>query len=170
MIFHGTHRYPDALGRGIRLCLRLGVVPVFVPPRETGFQAMIEGYNGWWQAKAWSRFQHQDLKDLQGHSARYVRALLKRPAARAEADPGRRPSPGDWKLNLKKRPGGQLVYLRRSNGPRAVDLLGQAWPLGQTWPGRLVRCEVDLGHDKVRFFTLRRKEPPSQPQILEVDY
>jgi len=36
MIFHGTHRYPDALGRVIRLCLSLSVVPVFVPPRETG--------------------------------------------------------------------------------------------------------------------------------------
>ena len=58
MIFHGTHRYPDALGRVIRLCLSLGVVPVLVPPRETGFQAMIESYNGWWQAKVWSRFQH----------------------------------------------------------------------------------------------------------------
>src|SRR4051794_24867706 len=44
MIFHGTHRYPDALGRVIRLCLSLGVVPVFVPPREMGFQAMIESY------------------------------------------------------------------------------------------------------------------------------
>ena len=38
MIFHGTHRYPDALGRVIRLCLSLGVVPVLVPPRETGFR------------------------------------------------------------------------------------------------------------------------------------
>ena len=47
MIFQGTHRYPDALGRVIRLCLSLGVVPVFVPPREMGFQAMIESYNGW---------------------------------------------------------------------------------------------------------------------------
>src|SRR3954451_2059219 len=42
MIFHGTHRYPDALGRVVRVCLSLGVGPVFVPPRETGFQAMID--------------------------------------------------------------------------------------------------------------------------------
>ena len=34
MIFHGTPRYPDALGRVIRLCLSLDVVPVFVPPRR----------------------------------------------------------------------------------------------------------------------------------------
>ncbi len=170
MIFHGTHRYPDALGRVLRLCLSLDVVPVLVPPRETGFQAMIESYNGWWQAKVWSRFQHANLEDLQGHSQKYVVALRKQRAARIEAAPDRRPFPANWKLDLKKRPRGRLVYLRRSTGNSAVILLGQTWPLGQVWPNRLVRCEVDLGQDKIRFVGLRRKEPTCQPQILEVDY
>src|SRR5271157_3497455 len=170
MIFHGTHRYPDALGRVLRLCLSLDVVPVLVPPRETGFQAMIESYNGWWQTKVWSRFQHQDLEDLQGHSQRYVTALRKQRTARIEAAPDRRGFPVGWKLNLKKRPGGRLVYLRRSNGNSEVALLGQLRPLGQVWPNRLVRCEVDLDQDKIRFFTLRRKDPATQPQIREVDY
>jgi hypothetical protein len=170
MTFQGTHRYPEALGRIIRVCLSLGVVPVFVPPRETGFQAMIESYNGWWQAKVWSRFRHAHLEDLRGHSQRYVQALRRQRAARIEAAPDRRAFPGAWKLDLKKRPRGRLAYLRRSNGSSAVTLLGQTWPLGQVWPNRLVRCEVDLDHDKIRFFTLRRKEPTSQPQILEVDY
>jgi hypothetical protein len=170
MIFQGTHRYPDALGRIIRLCLSLDVVPVFVPPRETGFQAMIESYNGWWQTKVWSRFQHANLEDLHGHSQKYVAALRKQRAARIEAAPDRRPFPANWKLDLKKRPRGRLVYLRRSNGDSAVSLLGQSWPLGQVWPNRLVRCDVDLDKNQIHFFTLRRKEPTSQPQILEVDY
>lgn len=170
MIFHGTHRYPDALGRVIRLCLSLGVVPVLVPPRATGFQAMIESYNNWWQVRVWARFQHQNLEDLQGHSQKYVAAVRRQRAARIEAAPDRRAFPGDWKLNLKKRPSGCLVYLRRSNPRSEVALLGQTWPLGQVWPNRLVRCEVDLEKDKIRFFILRRKDPTSQPQILEVDY
>jgi hypothetical protein len=170
MIFHGTHRYPDALGRVIRLCLSLGVVPVLVPPRETGFQAMIESYNGWWQTKVWSRFEHRDLADLQGHSQKYVTALRKQRAARIEAAPDRRVFPAGWKLNLKKRPSGRVVYLRRSTGNSEVLLMGETWPLGQVWPNRLVRCEVDLDKDKIRFFTLRRKDPVSQPQIREVDY
>ena len=164
------HLPPDALGRVIRLCLSLDVVPVFVPPRETGFQAMIESYNGWWQAKVWSRFQHANLEDLQGHSQRYVTALVRQRAARIETAPDRRAFPGDWKLNLKKRPHGRMVYLRRTNGVSEVTLLGHSWPLGQLWPNRLVRCDVDLNKNKIRFFTLRRKEPASQPQILEVDY
>jgi hypothetical protein len=170
MIFHGTHRYPDALGRVLRVCLSLGVVPVLVPPRETGFQAMIESYNGWWQAKVWSRFAHANLDDLLGHSQRYVAALRQQRAARLEAGPDRRAFPASWKLDLKKRPTGRLVYLRRSNPNSEVILLGKTWALGQVWPNRLVRCEVDLDSDKIRFFTLRRKEPTSQPQILEVDY
>ena len=170
MIFHGTHRYPDALGRVLRLCLSLAVVPVLVPPRETGFQAMIESYNGWWQSKVWSRFQHANLADLQGHSQRYVAALRKQRAARIDAGPDRRAFPAGWKFTLKKRPSGRLVYLRRSNPNSEVTLLGKTWPLGQVWPNRLLRCEVDLDKDKIRFFTLRRKEPTSQPQILEVDY
>jgi transposase-like protein len=170
MIFQGTHRYPDALGRVIRLCLSLEVVPVFVPPRETGFQAMIESYNGWWQTKVWSRFHHANLENVQGRSRKYVAALLKQRAARLEAAPDRRAFPANWKLDVKKRPRGRLVFVRRSNGSSEVTLLGRNWPLGQVWPNRLVRCEVDLDKDKIRFFTLRRKEPTSQPQVLEVDY
>jgi hypothetical protein len=170
MIFHGTHRYPDALGRVIRLCLSLEVVPVLVPPRETGFQAMIESYNGWWQSKVWSRFEHRSLADLQSHSQKYVTALRQQRAARIEAAPDRRAFPVGWKLQLKKRPSGRVVYLRRSNGNSEVLLLGETWPLGQVWPNRLVRCEVDLDKDKIRFFTLRRKDPTSHPQIREVDY
>ena len=96
-------------------------------------------------------------------------ALRQQRAARIEAAPDRRAFPADWKLNLKKRPTGRLVYLRRSNPSSEVSLLGETWSLGQVWPNRLVRCEVDLDKDKIRFYTLRRKDPTSQPKILEVD-
>jgi hypothetical protein len=169
-IFQGTHRWPDALGRVIRLCLNLKVVPVFVPPAEMGFQAMIESYNGWWQTRVWSRFVHPDLDALQQRSARHVQALRRHRAARLEAAPPRRPFPPGWQFQPRKRPSGRVVYLRRSNGQSEVTVLGQAWPLGEVWPHRLVRAEVDLDSNKIRFFRLRRREPASQPQILEVDY
>ena len=92
-IFQGTHRGPDAVGRVIRLCLSRSVVPVFVPPAERGFQAMSESYNGWWQGRVWSRFQHPDLDALHKRSLRQVQALRRHRAARLEAAPGRRPFP-----------------------------------------------------------------------------
>src|SRR5262249_13963584 len=70
-IFQGAHQHPDVVGRVMRLCLGLGVVPVFAPPRETGFQAAIENFNGRWQAKVWARFTHESLDQLRGRSDRY---------------------------------------------------------------------------------------------------
>ena len=169
-VFQGTHRYPDTLGRVIRTCLSLGVVPVFVPPHEMGFQAMIESYNGWWQTKVWTRFEHNDLRQLQERSRKYVAAVRRQRADRIEAAPSRRQFPDDWKLNLRKRPQGHVIYIRRSNPNSEVFVLGRAWPLGMVWPNRLVRCEVDLNRDKICFFPLRRKDPTYQPMVLEVDY
>src|SRR3954451_7034931 len=63
-IFQGPHAHPDVIGRVSRLCLGLGVVPVLVPPREPGFQAAIEAYNGQSQAKVWARFTHGSLVEV----------------------------------------------------------------------------------------------------------
>lgn len=170
MIFQGTHRYPDALGRVIRTCLGLGVTPVFVPPREMGFQAAIESYNGWWQARVWLRFHHASLADLCDRSGRHVTALRRHRLARIEAAPARRPFPAEWKLDLQARPQGRLIYLRRADGQGGVEVLGQRWQVSKSWPHRLVRVEVDLTGERLRFYTLRRREPKSQPLVLEVPY
>src|SRR5262249_54370303 len=74
-IFQGTHTHPDVIGRVMRLCLSLEVIPVFVPPREMGFQAMIESYNGQWQAKVWARFTHGPFAQPRGRPGRCVAAV-----------------------------------------------------------------------------------------------
>src|SRR5207248_8656513 len=123
-VFEGPQIHPDTIGRVARACMSLGVVPVFVPPRETGFQAAIEGFNGLWQAKVWARFQHPSLEALRAQSARYVAAHRQRAAARIEAAPGRRPFPRGWHLKLQTHPQGRLVFLRRSNAHGEVQWLG----------------------------------------------
>jgi hypothetical protein len=55
--FHGV----DSVGQVIRFCLSLGVTPVFAPPRETGFQASVERYNGQWQKSVWERFRFKKI-------------------------------------------------------------------------------------------------------------
>lgn len=169
-IFEGPQIHPDTIGRVARACLSVGVVPVFVPPRETGFQAAIEGFNGLWQAKVWTRFQHASLEGLQAQSARYVAAHRQRAAARIEAAPERRPFPRGWRLDLQAHPQGRLIFLRRSNGQGEVQLLGRAFAVDPLWQYRLVRAEVDLKARRVRFYTLRRRAPDRQPLVNEAAY
>src|SRR5437764_8392555 len=88
--FSGPHQHKNSIGRVIRLCLSLGVVPVFAPPREHGLQNGIESYNGLWQAKVWCRFEYTGLAQLQEQSRKYVAANRNRQAVRIESAPARR--------------------------------------------------------------------------------
>jgi transposase-like protein len=167
-IFQGPHTHPDVVGRVSRLCLGLGVVPVFVPPREPGFQAAIENYNGSWQVKVWGRFAHADLDALADRSRRHVAALRRHRADRIEAAPPRSAFPRHWRLNLQARLKGRMVYVRRTDAEGRAEVLGRAFEVDRHWAHRLVRAEVDLDAGKIRFYRLRRREPGDQPLLKEV--
>ena len=136
-IFQGPHTHPDVIGRVSRLCLGLGVIPVFVVPHEFGFQSAIENSNGTWQAKVWARFEHGSLPDLQGRSQRYVTALRRHRADRIESAPRRRAFPKRWRLDLQSRPRGQIIYVRRTSVVGAVEVLGRSFEVDQHWLNRL---------------------------------
>jgi hypothetical protein len=163
-IFAGAHARADTFGRVIRLCLSLGVTPVFAPPRETGFQAAVENYNGRWQAKVWARFTHDALASVTRRSDRFVAAARLRSAARIEAAPPRRPFPKGWALDLQTLRG-RVIFLRRSDASGRVSLLGHTFDVDQNWANRLVRAEVDLDEKRIRFHALRRREPSWQPLL-----
>jgi transposase-like protein len=169
-VFQGAHHHPDSIGRVSRLCLALGVIPVFTPPQETGFQAAIENFNGRWQAKVWTRFTHASRQALQAQSAKFVTAGRRRAAARIDQAPQRQPFPEDWKLNLQKPPQGCLIFLRRTSEKGNATVLGHTFPVDPHWAHRLVRAEVDLTNTCIRFHALRRRDPTYQPILKEVPY
>jgi hypothetical protein len=168
--FTGPRQRADAIGRVIRMCLSLDVTPVFAVPTEHGFQAAIESFNGRWQDKVWSRFEHRSLQDLNTRSAKYIAATRSRAAARIESAPSRRPIPKRWRLNLQKHPQGKIIYLRRTNDKGYVSVLGHSFDIDPHWLHRLVRVEVDLDADQLRVFALRRREPTSQPLLKQLPY
>lgn len=168
-IFQGAHQYVDAVGRISRVCLALGVVPVFAAPREHGFQNAIEGFNGLWQSKVWRRFHFPDIASVEAASARYVTAYRAKTACRQDSI-HRRDFPRRFKINLRTPLAGTMIYLRRSNDRGDVDLLGRRFCADKHWCHRLVRCEVDFTQQCIRFYALRRRDPESQPLLCELPY
>lgn len=168
--FTGPRQHPDAVGRVSRMCLSLDVTPVFVVPTEYGFQAAIESFNGRWQAKVWSRFEHRSLRELKTRSDKYIAAARSRHAARIESAPPRRPFPQRWRLNLQKHPQGKIIYIRRTNDQGRISVLGHTFAVDRHWLHRLVRAEVDLNTDRLRVFALRRRESTDQPLLKELPY
>jgi hypothetical protein len=167
--FHGTHRWPNS-GQVVRTCLSLGVVPVFVPPREPGFQAAIESYNGRWQAKVWTRFQHPSLAALQEQSAKYLDAHRQRSVLRREGAPSRATFPDPWHRNLDLPDHGHVIFLRRTDQRGCAKLLGHSFSIDPLWPHRLVRGELDLHASLIHFYALRRREPDQQPLLAQTSF
>jgi len=158
-VFQGPHQFPDVFGRVMRLCLSLGVIPVFAPPRETGFQADIESFNGRWIVGVWKRFQFSRLTQVDLRSRKYIAAKRRKSASRIQEAPPRRPFPAHWRLDLQAPLKGMVIFLRRTDEQGRVTLLHHTYHVSPDWCSRLVRAEVDLDRHEIRFYALRRREP-----------
>jgi hypothetical protein len=170
-IFTGGAGHPDILGSVIRLCLALGVTPVFAPIREHGLQNAIEGTNARYQAKVWRRFHHDSLAALKARALAYEAAANNKNAASIGEAPARTPFPGNLRcLTLPARPKGIVIYIRRTTGQGNVEVLGRTYQVSKLWTHRLVRCEVDLDRSNIRFYGLRRAAPDVQPLLRQVPY
>jgi len=169
-IFQGSHRASDSVGRIVRLCLTLGITPVFAPPREPGFQNAIEGFNALWQAKAWRRNHVSDIEHLQRVSAAYIAAYRSKVACRIDAAPPRTRFPKNFKLDLQAPLTGKAIYIRRTTDAGQVTLLGRVLAVDSKWIRRLVRCEVDFSSHCIHFYGLRRREPGAHPLLRTTEY
>src|SRR5262249_18019968 len=128
---------------------------------STGTSSRSSGRN------AWAQFHQASVGEVVEQSGRYVAALRRQQAARVEAAPARHPFPSGWQFDPGARPCGRLIYLRRTDEVRVVEVLGRRWRGSEVWPHRLVRAELDLPRGRIRFFALRRREPSSQPLLRE---
>jgi transposase len=168
--FQGPHSRVAIISRVMRLCLALGVTPVFAPPRETGFQAAIENFNGLWQAKVWRRFTFAALGEVGRQSERFLAARRLHLAVRIAQAPPRPAIASQWRLDLQQRPQGRLIFLRRTGEQGQVELLGRRVMVDGHWLHRLVRCELDLDQQRVQCYGLSRREPTHQPLLNEVSF
>ena len=169
-VFQGPHQFADTVGRVSRLCLALGVIPVFAPPREPGLQNAIEGFNALWQSKVWQRHHCRNVATLRRVSATYIAAHRNKTAHRRDSAAARRPFPKRFTFDLNAALKGLMIFIRRSDEHGTVHLLGSAYPVDKNWPHRLVRCEVSFTHRRIRFYALRRRESDDQPLLHEIKY
>jgi len=169
-VFQGPHQHAHAVGRVSRMCLQLGVAPVFVPPLEHGMQNTIESFNALWQAKVWQRHRMASVAELQACSDRYISAHRARTQALAEAAPRRQAMPKHFQFDPHAPLHGHIIFIRRSDESGHVYLLGQRFAVSPNWLHRLVRCEVDFDHSCIRCFALGRRAPDEQPPLQTIPY
>lgn len=161
-IFSGAHARRAYFGRLVHWCLCLGVTPVFAPPAELGFQAAIEAYNRRWQERVWRRWRHRSRPDLQGRSAAFVVGYRQVKAAQGLEHQSLRSAWDEPGLEPRSQ---RIVLLRRLDEHGALQLCAQRLRIAPRWAHRLVRCEIDVHHQRVCCYGLIRREPQRQPLL-----
>jgi hypothetical protein len=143
------------LSRVIRLCLRFGVEPVFIPRAEPQFNGGVENFNGWFQPRLFRR-RFARPGDLRRELARLQEAVN---TQHVHPRPGgMTPAQHRRKLRLQKRPAsfvvptdrqplaaGRVTFLRRVSPAGTVVVLSQSFRVGKRHRGLYLRLVVDTG-------------------------
>jgi putative transposase len=143
------------LSRVIRLCLRFGVSPVFIPEGEPQFNGSVENFNGWFQEPL---FQHRFTRpgDLRRELARLQEAVNTQHVHPRLG--GLTPAQHRRGLRLQKLPAsfvvpterqpvaaGRVTFLRRVRVAGTVTVLSQSFRVGKRHRGLYLRLVVDTG-------------------------
>jgi putative transposase len=150
-------RGPSArfLCRVIRLCLRYGVRPVFIPEGEPQFNGSTENFNGWFQEPLFQR-HYRRPGDLRRELARLQEAVNTqhvRPRLRGQTAAQHRRG-----LRLQKLPEsfvvptgrlplaeGRVLFIRRVSLAGTVTVLSQSFRVGKRHRGLYLRLVIDTG-------------------------
>jgi len=143
------------LSRVIRLCLRFGVSPVFIPAGEPQCNGSVENFNGWFQEPLFQRKFHwpgdlrRELLRLQGAvNTQHVHPRLR----------GKTPAQHRRGLRLHKLPAsfvvptgrlplavGRVIFIRRVSVAGTVTVLSQKFRVGKKHRGLYLRLVIDTG-------------------------
>jgi transposase InsO family protein len=143
------------LSRVIRLCLRFGVEPVFIPKGEPQFNGGVENFNGWFQPRLFQR-RFRRPGDLRRELARLPDAVNTQHVHPRLG--GLTPAQHRRKLRLQKLPAsfkvptdrqpiaaGRVTFIRRVSTAGTVRILSQSFRVGKRHRGLYLRLVVDTG-------------------------
>jgi putative transposase len=147
------------LSRVIRLCLRFGVSPVFIPVGEPQFHGSVENFNGWFQEPLLQR-RFRRPGDLRRELARLEEAVnTQHVHPRLQ---GQTPAQHRRGLRLQKLPArfvvptgrlplaeGRVTFIRRVSVTGTVTVLSQSFRVGKRHRGLYLRLVVDTGRGRL---------------------
>jgi transposase InsO family protein len=143
------------LSRVIRLCLRFGVGPVFIPKGEPQFNGGVENFNGWFQPRLFDR-RFTRPGDLRRELARLQEAVNTQHVHPRLG--GQTPAQHRRGLRLRRLPAsfvvptgrqklsaGRVTFIRRVSVAGTVTVLSQSYRVGKRHRGLYLRLVVDTG-------------------------
>jgi transposase InsO family protein len=147
------------LSRVIRLCLRFGVSPGFIPAGEPQFNGSVENFNGWFQEPLFQR-RFRRPGDLRRELTRLQEAVNTQhvhPRLHGQTPAQHRRGlrlqklPTSFEVPTRKLPlaAGRVTFIRRVSLAGTVTVLSQPFRVGKRHQGLYLRLVVDTGRERL---------------------
>lgn len=165
--FSGGRRGPRVFSRFVRLCLYLGIEPIFTPFREPERNELVESVNGLWQKAFWRRRQFRSVGQV--HRAnpefeRWYREAYQPPALdgrtprqAAQHEPRVRLTTAQIRTIPERLPitAGRVHFLRPVEADGAITLLNERWPVGRRYAGQYVWAVIWTHRERLEVYYRR---------------
>ena len=175
--FYGAGRWSRSVNRILRLALRLGVHPVFIPEGRPERNGLVENFNGWFQPLLWQRsfptavaVRRELARLLVSVNEQHThQALGFKTPAQFRRTKRLRKLPANFKLDGNKIPVtvGKITFIRWIPAHGYVDVLGDSVKVGRRYRYRYVKVVLDTRPQVLKVYLNGRliKQIPFKLQI-----
>jgi hypothetical protein len=170
--FSGGRRGPRVFSRFVRLCLFLGIEPIFIPFYEAERNELVEFVNGLWQRAFWRRRRFRSRPHVQRCNPEFERwyrcdyrppgldgqtpaetarpqSVVRLTAAQAASLPERLPITA-----------GRVHFLRWVDARGEIVLLNESWRVGVRLAGQYVWAVIDTQREQLLVYHRRSANRP----------
>jgi putative transposase len=176
MSFYGSPTHPRGMGPVIRLCLRHGVEPWFIPMSEPWRNGMVEQFNDHYQQKFLGKVLMTSAAELktatlafeQRHNSkyRYSKRGGKTPLKALAATPAKLRFPDQVESprhQLSKPEAGRYHLVRLIRNDLKLNIFGELFPVPPELQLEYVVATIDVKEQKLKLFL-------GKTQVDELDY
>jgi transposase InsO family protein len=160
--FCGFGQAARFLSRVIRLCLRLGVEPVFIPKGKPQYNGSVENFNGWFQPLLLSRpFRRpgdvrRELRRLMVTvNEQHVHAKLGGcTSTQYRGGKQLRKLPANFTIDKHQLPiaAGKVTFIRLVSGHGTVRILGQSFKVGKRLKFQYVKVTIYTKYQRLKVY------------------
>jgi putative transposase len=175
--FCGGYKAPRVFGEFLRLCLYLGIEPIFIPVAEPERNGEVERLNGLWGSAFWERRRFSSVTRVKRASPQFEtwysrdyeppRLNGRTPAQALRFAPRRRLTKRQSRALPDTLPitAGRVHFIRQVGAEGTIALLNEIWPVGKRLAGRYVWATVWTHKRELEIYY--RHAPESEVQLVK---
>jgi putative transposase len=162
--FNGGYKVPRVFGAFVRLCLYVGIEPIFLPVGEPKRNRVVERLHGLWSQTFWRTHRFDTLAAVRRAAPQFVRFYMERyhPPSLQGATPGqaeeqvrRRPltvQEGALLPSVLPLTAGRVHFLRLVTTEGQITLLNETWNVGKRLAGQYVWATVTTHRRRLQIY------------------